>query len=93
MDEIVQFLNDHDGWEHDTTRPALVKSFCFKDFNEAFSWMTRVALYAEKNNHHPEWYNVWNKVQVTLTTHDTGSVTERDLKLARFMDQCARSVR
>ena len=91
MDEVVQFLNDHNDWEHDTTRPALVKCFCFKDFNEAFSWMSGVALYAEKINHHPEWFNVWNKVEVTLTTHDTGSVTERDLKLARFMDQCARS--
>ena len=77
MDNISDILNELPGWEQHASRPALVKTFSFKDFNEAFSWMTKVALYAEKINHHPEWFNVWNKVDVTLTTHDAGTVTDK----------------
>lgn len=87
MDNISDILKELPGWEQHASRPALVKTFSFKDFNEAFSWMTKVALYAEKINHHPEWFNVWNKVDVTLTTHDAGTVTDKDVKLARFMDR------
>lgn len=67
-------------------RSALQKSFKFSNFNEAFGFMTRVALMAEKMDHHPEWFNVYNRVDVTLSTHDAGGITELDFKLAEFMD-------
>ena len=63
--------------------------FKFKDFNEAFGFMTRAALVAERMNHHPEWFNVWNRVDVTLSTHDAGGLTELDIKLAAAMDKLA----
>ena len=66
----------------------LIKTFQFKDFNEAFGWMTRAALAAEKMNHHPEWTNIYNRVEVKLSTHDAGDiVTDRDRKLAEIMDK------
>ena len=67
-------------------RDAIQKTFMFKDFNAAFGFMTQVALAAEKMDHHPEWFNVYNKLEVTLSTHDAGGVTEKDLKLARKME-------
>jgi 4a-hydroxytetrahydrobiopterin dehydratase len=67
-------------------RSALQKSFKFSDFNAAFGFMARVALAAEQMNHHPEWFNVYNRVDVTLSTHDAGGVTEKDFKLAEIMD-------
>ncbi len=72
-----------DGWVLDGKK--ISRQFQFKDFNEAFAFMTKVALQAEKMDHHPEWFNVYNKVKVDLTTHDAGGVTEKDFKLARFM--------
>jgi 4a-hydroxytetrahydrobiopterin dehydratase len=78
-----------DGWSVDAGRDAIVKGFRFKDFNAAFGFMSRVALLAEKLDHHPEWSNVYNRVDVLLTTHDAGGVTERDVKMARFMDEAA----
>jgi len=83
LDEAVAGLA---GWSLREDREAIVKSYRFKDFNAAFGWMTRVALAAEKMDHHPEWFNVYNRVEVTLSTHDVGGVSERDLRLARFMD-------
>ena len=77
------------GWQMVQDRDAIQKSFKFKDFNAAFGFMTRAAMIAEKMDHHPEWFNVWNKVDVTLSTHDAGGLTERDLKLAEAMDQLA----
>ena len=77
------------GWTAAEGRDALAKSFRFKDFNAAFGFMTRVALTAEKLNHHPEWSNVYNRVEVLLTTHDAGGVTELDVRLARAMDEAA----
>ncbi len=74
------------GWEMVEDRDAVKKSFAFKNFVEAFGWMTKVALHAEKLNHHPEWFNVYKRVDVVLSTHDTGGLTELDLKLARVMD-------
>lgn len=79
-------LNDLDGWSPIGDRDAISKTFTFSDFNEAFGWMTRAALIAEQMNHHPEWFNVWNRVDVTLSTHDAGGLTELDIKLARKMD-------
>lgn len=78
-----------DGWTEVDGRDAIAKKFQFADFNEAFGWMSRVALVAEKMDHHPEWFNVWNRVEVTLSTHDAGGLTELDTKLAAKMDELA----
>ena len=82
-----------DGWSEVEGRDAITKKFTFKDFNEAFGFMARAALIAEKLDHHPEWFNVYNKVEVTLATHDAGGVTERDVKLAEAMDRLAKTPR
>lgn len=74
------------GWVLDEEKDAISKTFKFSDFTEAFSWMVRAALWAEKWNHHPEWFNVYNRVEVTLTTHDVGGLSSLDAKLARKMD-------
>jgi 4a-hydroxytetrahydrobiopterin dehydratase len=78
-----------DGWAEVEGRDAIGKRFAFRDFSEAFGFMTRAALAAEKLDHHPEWFNVYNKVDVTLATHDAGGVTERDVELARIMNRLA----
>lgn len=78
-----------DGWTLSEDAKALERSFRFKDFSEAFAFLTRVALHAEKVDHHPEFTNVWNRVDFRLTTHDTGRVTERDVKLAEAIDRLA----
>jgi len=77
------------GWSELPGRDAIAKTFTFKDFNAAFGFMTRVALVAEKMDHHPEWKNVYRTVEVTLSTHDAGGLTELDLKLAQAMDAIA----
>ncbi|HYG28239.1 MAG TPA: 4a-hydroxytetrahydrobiopterin dehydratase [Caulobacteraceae bacterium] len=77
------------GWSAAEGRDAIVRTFAFKDFNAAFGFMTRVALAAEKLDHHPEWSNVYNKVEVLLATHDADGVTELDVTLARIMDAAA----
>jgi 4a-hydroxytetrahydrobiopterin dehydratase len=77
------------GWTEREDRDAIARTLVFKDFSEAFSFMTRVALAAERLNHHPEWFNVWNRVDITLATHDAGGVTERDVALARLIDRLA----
>jgi 4a-hydroxytetrahydrobiopterin dehydratase len=82
-------LAELQGWRAVEGRDAIAKSFAFKDFNQAFAFMTRVALMAEKMDHHPEWSNVYNKVEIVLTSHDAGGVTERDVRLAKFIDQAA----
>jgi len=74
------------GWSLDEEKDAISKTFKFSDFTEAFSWMVRAALWAEKWNHHPEWFNVYNRVEVTLTTHDVGGLSSLDAKLARKLD-------
>jgi 4a-hydroxytetrahydrobiopterin dehydratase len=74
------------GWNDVKGRDAIAKRFEFADFNRAFAFMTRVALLAEKMDHHPEWSNVYNKVEVTLSTHDAGGVTQKDVDMARAMD-------
>ena len=77
------------GWSEIKGRDAITKKFVFADFNEAFGFMTRAALMAEKLDHHPEWFNVYKTVDVTLSTHDAGGVTELDIKLAEAMDKFA----
>lgn len=77
------------GWEEVATRDAVQKTFKFSNFIEAFGFMTRLAMVAEKTNHHPEWSNVYNKVSVLWTSHDVGGLSERDLKLARRTDKLA----
>jgi 4a-hydroxytetrahydrobiopterin dehydratase len=79
------------GWSEVKNRDAITRQFTFSDFNEAFGFMARAALVAEKLDHHPEWFNVYNKVEVTLATHDAGGVTERDIKLAQAMDRLAKA--
>ena len=74
------------GWEMTEDRDAIKKTFKFEDFTEAFSWMTRAAMWAEKWDHHPEWFNVYNTVEVTLSTHDVGGLSSLDAKLARKFD-------
>ncbi len=77
------------GWAHDPERDALFKDFRFANFVSAWGFMSQVAIRAEKMNHHPEWFNVYNRVEVTLTTHDAGGLTELDVKLAQIMDKIA----
>lgn len=77
------------GWKKVSRRDAIVKAYKFADFNEAFGFMSRVALKADQMDHHPEWSNVYNNVEITLTTHDAGGVSVRDIELARFIDRIA----
>ena len=77
------------GWSEAAGGKALNRTFTFRDFNEAFGFMARVALVAEKSDHHPEWRNVYKTVDVLLTTHDAGGVTEKDIELAKAMDAIA----
>jgi 4a-hydroxytetrahydrobiopterin dehydratase len=79
-------LAELSGWTLVEGRDAIKKSYKFKDFTEAFGFMTRVALLAEKADHHPEWFNVYNKVEIVLTTHDADGLSARDVKLAKAID-------
>ena len=86
---VAEALAQLPGWRAVDGREAIARSFKFKDFNQAFGFMAHAALAAEKMDHHPEWSNVYNKVEVVLATHESDGVTERDLKLARLMDDAA----
>lgn len=79
-------------WREASGRDAIARSFTFADFNAAFAFMTQVALKAERMDHHPEWFNVYNRVDVTLTTHDCGGLSERDIEMAAFMDTRAKAI-
>jgi len=83
-------LAELEGWELQEDREAIGKTFVFRNFSEAFGFMTRVALAAEKLDHHPEWFNVYKTVKVILSTHDADGLTGLDFNLARKMDACAR---
>jgi 4a-hydroxytetrahydrobiopterin dehydratase len=83
----IEALGRLKGWGHDAKTDALTRDFKFKDFSEAFAFMTRVALLAQAANHHPEWSNVYNKVTICLTTHDAGGMTARDVALAEAIDK------
>ncbi len=76
-----------DGWSEEGECKALVRSVIFRDFSEAFAFLTRIAMYAEKVDHHPEFTSVWNRVEFRLTTHDTGGITQRDIKLAEAINR------
>ena len=78
-EERGEALDELDEWDYDEGRDAISRSITFADFSEAFAFMTRVALLAEKHDHHPEWSNVWNRVDITLTTHDAGGLSHRDI--------------
>lgn len=83
------FFEEFAGWSPVEGRDAAKKTFNFADFNAAFGFMTRVALAAEKADHHPEWFNVYNRVDITLATHDAGGLSQRDARLARFIEAAA----
>lgn len=85
-DERTAALDALGEWDYDDGRDAIARQFLFADFSEAFAFMARVALLAEKHDHHPEWSNVWNRVDILLTTHDAGGLSERDVKLAKAID-------
>ena len=87
--EIRQELAKLDGWELTASETSIRRQFRFRDFSEAFGFMSRVALAAEKLDHHPDWSNVYNRVEVVLTTHDAGGLTELDFRLAAVMDGLA----
>jgi 4a-hydroxytetrahydrobiopterin dehydratase len=88
--DVAEALKGLPLWRsYEGDRPAIARSLAFADFNAAFGFMTRVALLADKVDHHPEWSNVYNRVEVLLTTHDAGGVTDKDVDMARFIDQAA----
>ena len=84
--ERAEALAQLPGWNDVGGRDAIQKSFTFADFNQAFGFMSRVALAAERMDHHPEWFNVWNRVEITLSSHDAGGVTLRDVRLAQAIE-------
>lgn len=86
---LASAMGDLKGWDASGDGGSIRKSFKFADFNEAFGFMSRAALIAERMDHHPEWFNVYNRVDVTLSTHDAGGVTELDIRMARFMNEAA----
>lgn len=88
-DTRAEALTDLHGWAEVDGRDAITRTFKFTNFNQAFGFMSRVAMQAEKMDHHPEWFNVYSTVDVTLATHDAGGVTELDVKLAKFMNKAA----
>tara|TARA_B100000941_G_scaffold20391_1_gene12199 strand:+ start:183 stop:470 length:288 start_codon:yes stop_codon:yes gene_type:complete len=88
--EVTKKLKKLTGWKLVKGRNAITKIFKFKDFTEAFGWMTSMALYAEKKDHHPEWFNVYSTVEVTLSTHDAGGVTNLDTDMAREMNRTSK---
>lgn len=91
-EERARQMTELQGWLPVTGRDAIHRQFKFADFNEAFGFMTRVAIKAQEMNHHPEWFNVYQTVDITLSTHEAQGVTERDLVLARFIDEVARTM-
>ncbi|MFT5435342.1 MAG: 4a-hydroxytetrahydrobiopterin dehydratase [Myxococcota bacterium] len=84
--ERTEALSSLPEWSHDPSRDAISRELQFADFEEAFAFMTRVAFEAERQQHHPEWSNVYNRVSIVLTTHDAGGLSQKDVSLARFID-------
>ncbi|GBL73155.1 putative pterin-4-alpha-carbinolamine dehydratase [Araneus ventricosus] len=83
--KVSPLLNS--GWSMVENRDAIYKEFLFKNFNEAFGFMSRISMQAEKMDHHPEWFNVYNKVQITLSSHDVSGLSDRDVRLANFIEK------
>jgi 4a-hydroxytetrahydrobiopterin dehydratase len=83
--ELADLLARHPEWQLRADGLALERTFRFADFNAAFGFMTRVALYADKHDHHPEWFNVYNRVEITLTTHDAGGISARDAAMVEWI--------
>jgi 4a-hydroxytetrahydrobiopterin dehydratase len=90
-DQVREQLTERPGWQISDDGLAITRTFKFKNFREAFAFMTQVALAAERSDHHPEWTNVYNRVDMRLTTHDAGGLTERDFALAAVADAAARA--
>lgn len=90
-DQRAAALDRLGDWDYDEARDALTRSLLFADFSEAFAFMTRVALVAEKMDHHPEWSNVWNRVDMLLTTHDAGGLSDRDVAMAEAVERLLQS--
>ena len=91
-EQLGEALQELPQWTYDASSKKLTRTFVFKDFIRAFGFMTQVALQAERRNHHPEWSNVYNKVQIALTTHDLGGLSQRDVELARAIDRMERGM-
>ncbi|VAX03967.1 hypothetical protein MNBD_ALPHA03-473 [hydrothermal vent metagenome] len=85
--EIKKILDEIEGWEVCKNRPAIKRHFTFSDFNKAFSFMSAIAMKAERMDHHPEWRNIYNKLDIILTTHEEAGVTVMDINLARFINK------
>lgn len=88
--QLAAALASLPAWRHDAGRSAIVRTFAFADFAQAFAFMTELALAAEKRNHHPEWSNVYNRVEIALSTHDVGGISERDVAFATHADDVFR---
>ena len=88
-EQVLEQLAELPRWQYDEEEQAISRRLVFRDFAQAFAFMTRVALAAEQRQHHPEWFNVYNRLDISLTTHDAGGVTERDLDFARWLDEAA----
>lgn len=84
--QLDQALTNVTDWQYDAQRGAISREFLFQDFAQAFAFMTQLAIVAEQRNHHPEWFNVYNRVHITLTTHDADGLTQRDIALAQYAD-------
>jgi len=87
--DLAEQLSQVPQWRFDDEAQAIERRFVFEDFSAAFAFMTRVALAAEQRNHHPEWFNVYNRVDITFTTHDAGGLTPRDIEFAQWVDRIA----
>jgi 4a-hydroxytetrahydrobiopterin dehydratase len=87
QEERAAALDVLDEWEYDEARDAISRQFLFTDFSQAFAFMTRVAMLAEVMDHHPEWSNVWNRVDIVLTTHDAGGLSDRDVRMAQAIER------
>jgi 4a-hydroxytetrahydrobiopterin dehydratase len=87
QDSVDKELQSLDGWLFGNDNKSIQKSFKFHDFSQAWGFMNRIALLAEKMDHHPEWFNVYNRVDITLTTHDAGGISERDVNMARAIEE------
>lgn len=86
-EERAEALDALDEWDYDEARDAITRTLTFADFSQAFGFMARVALLAERDDHHPEWSNVWNRVDILLTTHDAGGLSHRDVDMAAAIDR------